>query len=84
MRDFDGLSCDELHAVASAFALAREAGLIAPQMSHKHPMVTLIRCEARIAVRKARGQALSPLQLEQLAMSAVNALMERRTRQTAG
>lgn len=72
------LSADELHAVATARELACEAGLIAPQMHHKHPTITLVRCEARIAVRKVRGQGLGPHQLEQVAMSAVQALIDRK------
>jgi len=76
------LSCDELHAVATAYELARETGLIDPQMSHKHPTVTLVVCEARIAVRQVRGQGHGPQQLEHVAMAAMQALIERQAKQT--
>jgi len=76
----EDLSADELHAVATAFDLARETGLIDPQMSPRHPTVTLVRCEARIAVRRVRGQGHGPQQLEHIAMSAMQALIERQAR----
>jgi len=79
----EDLACDELHAVTAAFDLAREAGVIKPDMHHKHPTFTLVRCEARIAVRKVRGQGLDPHQLEQVAMTAVQALIDRRTARIA-
>jgi len=76
----DGHSCAELLAVVAAFEFAREEGFVSSDMSAKNPTVTLVRCEARIALKKCRDLQLSAAALEVVAVQAVRELIDRSNR----
>jgi hypothetical protein len=77
----DGCTCDELHAVTTAYQVAAGHGFVSQTASPKEAAATLVRCEARIAVKKCRDKGLTPFQLEAVAIEAVLDLIARSIRQ---
>jgi len=73
----DGCTCDELHAVSTAYRFACEQGFVRARAAPSNPAATLVRCEARVAVKKCRDKCLTAFQLETVAVEAVRALIER-------